>query len=38
MIRAPKIMEMRRVLSRPAIFSIANRAEDIATLNAVLAR
>jgi hypothetical protein len=31
-------MELRRVLSRPAIFSIATRAEDIETLNAVLAR
>jgi len=38
MTRAPKIMEMRRVLSRPAIFSIANMVEDIETLNAVLAR
>jgi hypothetical protein len=33
MTRAPEIIEMRRVLSRPAIFSIANRVEDIETLN-----
>ena len=31
-------MEIRRVLSRPTIFSIADRAEDIETLNAILAR
>ena len=31
-------MEIRRVLSRPAIFSFANRAEDIEALNAILAR
>ena len=31
-------MEMRRGLSRPVIFSIANRAEDVETLNAILAR
>ena len=38
MTRAPKIMELRRPLSQPAIFSIANRAEDVETLNAILAR
>ena len=38
MTRAPKIMELRRVLSWPTIFSIADRAEDIETLNAILAR
>ena len=38
MTRAPRIMEIRRVLSRPAIFSFANSAEDIETLNAILAR
>jgi hypothetical protein len=38
MTRAPRIMDIRRVLSRPAIFSFANRAEDIETLNAILAR
>jgi hypothetical protein len=38
MTRAPKIMELRRHLSQPAIFSIANRAEDVETLNAILAR
>ena len=32
------IMEMRRGLSWPVIFSIANRAEDVETLNAILAR
>jgi len=37
MTRAPKIMELHRVLRGP-IFSIANRAEDIETLNAVLVR
>jgi hypothetical protein len=38
MSRAPKIIELRGVLSRPVIFSITNMAEDIETLNAVLAR
>lgn len=38
MTRAQKIMELRRVLSRPTIFSIADKVEDIETLNAVLAR
>jgi hypothetical protein len=38
MTSAPRIMEIRRVLSRPAIFSFANRAEDIEILNAILAR